>query len=322
MGSEVLTCGMLKQSHALEAAAFKFAIEQTKVLFGSDFLRGVELGSLIIDLCDSGETGRLLMNNILGNRHVVRDKYGRVIDPYKIKSVVGTLDSSEAISMAGMLGQFMIPQLEASATSHLLSNRMHFPYFSRVVPSDMVQIRAVVMLLMRFGWRYIQVIHSADAYGRSGATMLRDLAAERSVCIAATHEIGMDGDYNAIVQNLRNKPDARIVVGIMDGDDFRMVLQAMKDNGFSVDEFKLIGTETWGTKQSVVAGICCCFIIVILFKKFFAENGKTIWGILRTHFSILWPINLPSAFMWPLGSIFINLYKGVKFPQNLLALMV
>ena len=254
MGSEVMTCGMLKQTHALEAAAFKFAMKQVKTHFGSGFLNGVELGSLIVDLCDSGETGRLLMNNILANRHVVRDKYGRVIDPYRIKSVVGTLDSTEAISMATMLGQFMMPQLEAAATSHLLSNRMHFPYFSRVVPSDNAQIQAIVMLLMRFDWRYIQVIHSGDAYGRSGAKMLRDLAAERSVCIAAKHEIGMDGDYDRIVQNFRKTPNANIVVGIMDSDDFRGILQAMKDHGVSPLEYKLIGTETWGTKRSVVSG--------------------------------------------------------------------
>ena len=275
MGEEVMTCGMIKQSHALEAAAFRFATSadgrsHLTAEFGQNFLRGVELGSLIIDLCDSGETGRLLLNNILGNRHIVRDKNGQVIDAYKIKSVVGTLDSTEAISVATTLGKFMMPQLESSATSTLLSNREHFPYFSRAVPSDMEQFRAIAMLLNRFGWRYIQVIHSANEYGRSGARILRDLAADRSVCIAAMHEVGMDLDYADVVQNLENKPDAKIVVGIMDGSDFRMVLQEMKAQGFTADKFRLIGTEAWGKKESVVAGIhntLITFRIIVILGK-------------------------------------------------------
>ena len=264
IGSEVLTCGMIKPSHALEAAAFRFALTpegQGPLIreFGQDFLRGVDLGSLTIDLCDSGETGRLLLNNILGNRHIVRDGNGNVIDPYKIKSVVGTLDSTEAISVAHNLGEYMMPQLEASATSPLLSDRKHFPYFSRVIPPDTEQIHAIVMLLHRFGWQYIQVIHSGNTYGRSGAMTFREIAAEKSICIAAAHEVSMN-NYVEVVHNLREKPNAKIVVGIMDSDQYRMILQEMKNQGFSTADFRLIGTETWGKKQSIVAGTSDCHL--------------------------------------------------------------
>ena len=222
--------------------------------FGQGFLNGVDLGSLTIDLCDSGETGRLLLNNILGNRHIVRDGNGNVIDAHKIKSVVGTLDSTEAISLAHNLGEYMMPQLEAAATSPLLSNRMNFPYFSRVVPPDTEQINAMAMLLNWFGWRYIQVIHSGDAYGRSGAMMFRNIAAQKGICIAAAQEI--QGNYYAsVVQNLKEKPEAKIIVGILDSNEYRMVLQEMKNQGYTTNDFRMIGTETWGQKQSIVAGM-------------------------------------------------------------------
>ena len=274
---------MIKPSHALEAAAFRFALSAEGLgpmvrEFGQGFLNGVDLGSLTVDLCDSGETGRLLLNNILGNRFIVRDGNGNVIDPHKIKSVVGTLDSTEAISLAHNLREYMMPQLEAAATSPLLSNRVNFPFFSRVVPSDSEQINAMVMLLHRYGWRYIQVIHSRDAYGRSGAMMFRNTAAQKGICVAATHEV--HNNYVSVVQNFREKPEAKIIIGILDGEEYRMILQEMKNQGLTTNDFRLIGTETWGQKQSIVAGI---------------YNAHTYYGDIFCLFSCLRPRSTASV---------------------------
>lgn len=246
-GTEVLLCGSLKPTHALNVAAFRYAIRQVKQVF-PNILNGVDLGSLILDKCDNGETGRLLMNNLLGGRHIVAN-----VDPNDIQTVVGELDSTEAISMASMLSGFMMPYIESSATSTTLYDRDLFPTFSRAIPSDYQQMLAIVSMLKRMDWTYVQVIYSGDAYGISGFDTVRKEGAKKSICIAAGHEIGKDGSIDAIVGKLNQKPNARAVIAIVDIDENSAVLKAIQDQNLQ-GQFIVIGTETWGRRTSVVSG--------------------------------------------------------------------
>lgn len=250
-GKEVLTCGALKAMHALNAAAFTYGIRTAKTRFPS-ILNGVDLGSLVVDLCDNAETGRLLMNNILSGRSIVSDMYGQVVDPNPIKGIVGALDSTEAMSMAELLGQsYNLPYMDASATSTELSDTMMFPTFTRNIPSDLHQIRAIVRVLKRLGWSYIQVVYSPNTYGRNGFNILRDEGAKHSICIAAAHEY-TNGTH--IVQGLKNVPEAKAIVAIVDYDDYRDIMMAIKNQGLQ-RQFVLVATETWGSSGSIVAGL-------------------------------------------------------------------
>ena len=247
---EVLSCGMLKPTHAVNAAAFKYAIERAKQNF-PDILNGVEIGSLIVDLCDNAETGRMFMNNLLGGRKLVVDMQGHVIDPNLVKVTVGELDSTEAAAMAIQHGAIGVPYLESSATSVVLSDREMFPTFSRVLPSDYQQMLAIVLMLKRMDWTYVQVIHSMDTYGMNGYDVLRREGAKRSICIAAAQKYG---DAKMVVRNLNNKPEAKVVIAIVDTSDFRALLEEVQRQG-AQGQFVMVGTETWGQRLSVVQGL-------------------------------------------------------------------
>ena len=252
-GSEVLSCGAIKAVHALNAAAFRYALNQVKSQF-SGILNGVDLGSLVVDLCDNAEAGRLFLNNVLGNRHIVMDMYGNVVDPNLVISVVGELDSTEAMSMASMLGHFSLPYVESSATSTALYDETLFPTFSRSIPSDYHQMLAIVLLLKRMNWDYVQVIYSGDTYGKSGLSLIDSETSSRSICIAATHEMTGSTDPAMIVRNLQKKPNATIVIAIVDGSDYRGLLEAIQAESVT-GQFRLIGTETWGTRESITDGL-------------------------------------------------------------------
>lgn len=246
-GSEVLLCGALKASHALNVAAFRYAIRQVKQNFPG-ILNGVDLGSLVIDMCDNGETGRLLLNNLLGGRHVVAN-----VDPNLVQTVVGELDSTEAMSVAPMLGQYSMPYVESAATSVYLYDRYLYPTFSRGIPSDYHQMLAIVLMLKRMNWNYVQVVYTGDAYGQSGYELIKSEGAKRSICVAASHIIGRDGSHSQIIAKLNEKADARIVVAVVDTNDYRMMLEAIQDKNLQ-GQFILVGTETWGRRDSVVSG--------------------------------------------------------------------
>lgn len=249
-GSEILSCGALKGSHARNAAAFRYALNTVKQLYPT-ILRGVELGSLVVDLCDNAEAGRLFLNNVLGSRHIVEDMNGRVVDPNLIKSAIGELDSTEAMSMAVMLGHFGLPYLESSATSVHLNEESLFPTFDRAVPSDYHQMLAIVLILKRMNWDFVQIVHTSDDYGKTGASLLQSEAASRSICIAAFHELKEARDYDAAVRGLQEKPNARVVIAVVDTADYSGLLRAMQAAGVH-DHFLLIGTETWGRRVNAI----------------------------------------------------------------------
>lgn len=65
-----------------------------------------------------------------------------------------------------------------------LSNRETFPSFFRTVPSDRVQLEAVVKLLQKFEWNWVAALGSDDEYGREGLSIFSGLANAQNICIA------------------------------------------------------------------------------------------------------------------------------------------
>jgi len=51
-----------------------------------------------------------------------------------------------------------VPQISYSSSSPELSNKERFPYFSRVLPSDTLQAKAMADLVYLLQWNYITTI--------------------------------------------------------------------------------------------------------------------------------------------------------------------
>ena len=49
-----------------------------------------------------------------------------------------------------------------------LNNRFRYPYYSRLVPSDMYQAQTLVDIMIRYGWTYVTVLASKGSYGERG----------------------------------------------------------------------------------------------------------------------------------------------------------
>ena len=79
-GSEPLSCGDVLVGGMSWAVAFYYGIQTAKTKMPG-ILNGVNLGGLIVDICQSPQTGVMLFNNILAELQVVRDRRGRVVDP-------------------------------------------------------------------------------------------------------------------------------------------------------------------------------------------------------------------------------------------------
>ena len=53
-----------------------------------------------------------------------------------------------------------------------LNNDYRFPYYTRLVPSDMYQAQTLVDIIQRYGWSYITVIGSKGSYGERGREVI------------------------------------------------------------------------------------------------------------------------------------------------------
>lgn len=110
---------------------------------------------------------------------------------------------------------FWLFQVSFFSTSPELSNKQRFEYFSRTIPSDHYQVKAMVEIVMRLGWSYISIIYEESNYGVKAFEELEELLAEHNICIAVKEKLVKDSGvaqeraYDTIVQKLLTKSRAR-----------------------------------------------------------------------------------------------------------------
>ena len=71
---------------------------------------------------------------------------------------------------------FQIPQISYASTAIALSDKSRFEYFSRVVPPDILQARAMVDIVKMFGWTYVTTLGDEGNYGEKGIAAFEEIA--------------------------------------------------------------------------------------------------------------------------------------------------
>lgn len=110
---------------------------------------------------------------------------------------------------------FSLSQVSFFSTSPELSNKQRFEYFSRTIPSDHYQVKAMVEIVVRLGWSYISIIYEESNYGVKAFEELEELLAVNDICIAVKEKLVKDSGvaqeraYDNIVQKLLTKSRAR-----------------------------------------------------------------------------------------------------------------
>lgn len=56
-------------------------------------------------------------------------------------------------------------QVSFFSTSPELSNKQRFEYFTRTIPSDHYQVKAMVEIVMKMKWSYVSIIYEESNYG-------------------------------------------------------------------------------------------------------------------------------------------------------------
>ncbi|XP_070561111.1 metabotropic glutamate receptor 3-like [Ptychodera flava] len=320
--SEKFTCGRVRQNGLQALEMMLYTID--KVNNDSTLLPGIRLGAHIVDSCDSDahaleESIDFIRGaNTMGSEGHCQCSDGSVSDQVSIAGVVGASSSVVSVQIANLLRLFRIPQVSYWSTSPELSNKERFEYFSRTVPSDIHQARAIVDLIQFFNWTYISVVYEDSNYGSNGFAEVEEEARKRSICIASSEKIprdkklAIDEDFDKIITNLRRKSNAKAVVVFALEQDVTPLMQAAHRAGVA-GEFVWIGSDGWSGNKDVVRGrettvegaiaFSPLFSNVDEFDEYFVQQTPEVEGKRNPWFSEYWEevfrCKLPDSYVTP-----------------------
>ncbi|KAH9638749.1 hypothetical protein HF086_002205, partial [Spodoptera exigua] len=270
--SEGATCGPVMAQggvQALEAMLFALDAAARAGLAPP----AVRLGAHVLDDCDNDTYGlEMALDFIKGGSisNIDDEEYECNATAVRkvISGVVGAASSVTSVQVANLLRLFKIPQcsecsglLQVSffSTSPELSNKARFEYFTRTIPSDLHQVRAMVEIVKKLGWRYVSIIYEESNYGIKAFEELETLLARNDICIAVKERLVKDSGeaderaYDAIVARLLSRPRARGVIVFGSDQEVAGVMSAVSRMR-ATDAFGWVGSDGWSARALVSDG--------------------------------------------------------------------
>ncbi|MGH0172753.1 UNVERIFIED_CONTAM: hypothetical protein FKN15_075638 [Acipenser sinensis] len=228
----------------------RFAVEE--INNSTSLLPGVTLGYEIYDLCSSSVNIRAVLDFLSDNStRSVPFGVGYRPDHHlpKVLSVIGPSSSTEAFLTASMLMTYLVPLISHSASSMQLSDKARFPSFIRTIPSDKKQVDGIVLLLLKFNWRWIALLGTDDDYSQDGIKALNEQTREHGICVAYENTIPQSS--SAVGHMLRNIVylNVKVVVVFATGQPVTdLMRQAIASN---VGDIVWVASEAWSLSQSI-----------------------------------------------------------------------
>ncbi|XP_065367010.1 metabotropic glutamate receptor 2-like [Calliphora vicina] len=258
---DTITCGPIMPQGGIQALeAMLYTIDRINEM---GLLPNITLGAHILDDCDKDSYGlEMAVDFIKGSISNIDDaEYhcNKTTVRKVISGVVGAASSVTSIQVANLLRLFRIPQVSFFSTSPELSNKQRFEYFSRTIPSDHYQVKAMVEIVKRMGWSYVSIIYEESNYGIKAFEELEELLARHSICIAVKEKLVKDSGvadeiaYDSIVQKLLTKPRARGAIIFGSDQEVREVMRAVRRNN-ATGAFSWIGSDGWSARNLVSDG--------------------------------------------------------------------
>ncbi|XP_031844348.2 metabotropic glutamate receptor B isoform X2 [Nomia melanderi] len=224
---------------------------------------GVKIGAHILDDCDKDTYGLEMavdfikgsISNIDGAEYHCNKTAVRKV----ISGVVGAASSVTSIQVANLLRLFRIPQVSFFSTSPELSNKQRFEYFSRTIPSDHYQVKAMVDIVLTMGWSYVSIIYEESNYGIKAFEELEELLGKYDICIAIKEKLVKDSGvaeetaYDNIVLKLLTKPRARGCIIFGSDQEVAGVMRAVRRCN-ATGAFSWIGSDGWSARGLVSNG--------------------------------------------------------------------
>lgn len=230
-GTEAVRCGAFfgdSRSGTLMSEAMIYAIQQVN---SKGILKNVRLGGLGFDDCMSPVLGKLLVTEVHQHRRTIVDSSKNdILNPNTIDAYMGAEDLFNTLPLASLMNDLKRPLLGYFASSTKLQE---YPYYRYVFPSSYYTLKAVVLMLKRLGWNYVQVVQSNNEYHDIVFKDFKMLAAEEGICVVSRFSFWEDGDMMDVFNNLKHDMNVRPVFILANSTDLRSFLTTVKTNNGS-----------------------------------------------------------------------------------------
>ncbi|RUS71805.1 hypothetical protein EGW08_020441, partial [Elysia chlorotica] len=120
-------------------------------------LPNIRLGGLGIDDCSSPILGQAFLAQLQRGNLNVMDSAGNVLDPRTIEAYTAAYSSPLTIPLAGAMNELKRPMVGYRARGSELDDSVMYPYYISAVPSLQEEIKAIVLMLKKLDWMFVQV---------------------------------------------------------------------------------------------------------------------------------------------------------------------
>lgn len=247
------------------AEAIVYAVEQINAK--KTLLPGITLGVNIRDTCNSVDYAvreALRFSFVLkayrrakDDTHCgTRESQNLQKEEVKTVAVVGAAYSGISMAIASLAGLFYVPVISYASTSRLLNDRARFKYFLRTVPSDNLQVQAMVELIKRFGWNFVSTVASDTEYGRSGMDAFKSAPhVHHNICIAEDALFTIHTpkrDVIQIISRIRKHSKARVIILFAELNDAQYFIQTAKEENLT--DYIWVGSDAFAGSYKVLKG--------------------------------------------------------------------
>uniref|UniRef100_A0A8D9BA63 Metabotropic glutamate receptor n=1 Tax=Cacopsylla melanoneura TaxID=428564 RepID=A0A8D9BA63_9HEMI len=258
--SEKIKCGPVMAQGGIQALE---TMLYTLDVINSKKDKKITIGAHILDDCDTDTYGlEMALDFIKGSISNIDDTdyhCNKTQVRKVISGVVGAASSVTSIQVANLLRLFKIPQVSFFSTSPELSNKQRFEYFTRTIPSDHYQVKAMVEIVKKLKWSYVSIIYEESNYGIKAFEELEVLLGKSNICIAVKEKLVKDSGvaeeiaYDDIVLKLMTKPRARGVIVFGSDQEVAGVMRAVKRLN-ATGSFSWVGSDGWSARGLVSDG--------------------------------------------------------------------
>lgn len=248
-------CGEFKENtiHGVLPEAFLYGLAKIRER------TGIKFGAVAFDSCESSSRTLLTVSDFMvGDVQLTKPGTSEIIDPKKVRLVVGGYNSGVTVPLAMFFTNLNIPVVSYASSTPDLDDRLTFPYFLRSVPSDVEQAQAMVNVIKAMDWQYVSLLYVDNNYGTKGKQAFIDIATEKGICITqpplALSQVRKENEDNDVLTQLRNQKPEVVVLFVIE-ERVAQFLDNQQEQfqriGLS-DNFIYLASEDWGQSQHVL----------------------------------------------------------------------
>ena len=189
-------------------------------------------------------------------RKALRDMLTEDTADPSLVAIIGASFSSVSMAINAALSMcHAIPQISATSTNKLLSDKANYPTFMRASPTDVEQGKALATLVAHYGWTKVVVFHTDSGYAKGlaadFANAIDKLGADvATIALTLTMTAQSDahahakGDIDRQLDDIKAS-DVAVVLFVGQLEDAKFVLREAACFGLTGQAYAWIGVDGW-----------------------------------------------------------------------------